>query len=256
MPFRHPAATRREAVDLVREGVLPVIAGRRLGVDPSTVYAWLHADAPHLVGSPAARCWRCRPEVAADHAAYAYLLGLYLGDGWLTTAKNGGCFLSIACCDTWPGLQQECEDAMRRVLATSVCWVRRKGCHDIKAHSTHWRCLLPQHGAGKKHHRPIVLEPWQREVVSQHPGPLLRGLFHSDGWRGHNVAVRRAPDGFVTRYRYSRYMFTNLSEDIRGICTDALDELGIAWRPVGRSVVSVARRGAVAALDEHVGPKY
>lgn len=115
---------------------------------------------------------------------------------------------------------------------------------------------VPQHGSGKKHNRPIVLEPWQREVVTAHPGRLLRGLFHSDGWRGHNVAVHRAPDGFVTRYRYTRYEFTNKSADIRGICTDALDLLGIPWRANGPWRISVNRRAAVAALDEHVGPKF
>jgi len=67
--------------------------------------------------------------------------------------------------------------------------------------------------------------------------------------------VHRRPDGFVTRYRYSRYEFTNKSADIRGLCTDALDRLGIAWRPNGALRVSVNRRAAVAALDEHVGPK-
>ncbi|MCY7363861.1 MAG: LAGLIDADG family homing endonuclease [Frankiaceae bacterium] len=114
---------------------------------------------------------------------------------------------------------------------------------------------VPQHGPGKKHDPPIVLAPWQQEVVDEHPGLLLRGLFNSDGWRGHNVAVKRHPDGFVTRYRYSRYKFTNKSDDIRALCTDGLDRLGIAWRPNGALRVSVNRRAAVAALAEHVGPK-
>lgn len=255
MPFRHPAAVRREAVGLVRQGLLPAAAARRVGVNPTTVYVWLHADAPDLVGPPDVRCWRCRPETAADHTAYAYLLGLYLGDGWLTCTPKGYWCLSVACCATWPGLQQECEDAMRNVLATSVCRVRRKGCQEVKAYSKHWSCLFPQHGTGKKHARPIRFEVWQQAVVSEHPGELLRGLFHSDGWRGQNVAVKRV-GGTVVRYRYPRYEFTNLSADIRGICTDARDQLGIAWRPVGAYVISVARREAVASLDEHVGPKY
>lgn len=239
---------------LVAGGLLPRLAASQVGVNPTTVYAWLHEEAPGLIGNPALRCWRCHPHVAPDLAAYAELLGLYLGDGWLTRTPRGHLFLSIACCDDWPGLAH-CEEVMRAVLATSVCRVRRKGCHDVKAYSQHWLCLFPQHGPGKKHARPIILEPWQQEIVDEHPGRLLRGLFHSDGWRGNNVAVHRAEDGFVTRYRYPRYEFTNKSEDIRRICTDALDLLGIAWRPNGDFRISVARRGAVAVLDEHVGPK-
>ena len=29
----------------------------------------------------------------------------------------------------------------------------------------HWPCLFPQHGPGRKHERPIVLEHWQRVIV-------------------------------------------------------------------------------------------
>jgi hypothetical protein len=32
-----------------------------------------------------------------------------------------------------------------------------------------------------KHERPIVLEPWQRELVAATPWALLRGLIRSDG---------------------------------------------------------------------------
>ncbi len=254
MPFRHPPEVRAAAVQSVRDGLVPRQAARRAGVDLSSLYAWLHGDAPELVRGSARRCWRCHPDAHPDAAAYAHLLGLYLGDGWVTRLRNTS-FLSVACDDVWPGLADECEQVMRQVLATAVCRVRRKGCHDVKAYSQHWPCLFPQHGPGKKHDRPIVLEPWQEQIVGEHPGRLLRRLFNSDGWRGHNVAVHRRPDGFVTRYRYSRYEFTNNSADIRRLCTDALDRLGIAWRPNGPFRVSVNRRAAVAALDEHVGPK-
>lgn len=57
------------------------------------------------------------------------------------------------------------------------------------------------------------------------------------------------------RYRYARYEFTDLSADIRAICTQALDRLEIPWRPNGIRI-TVNRRAAVAALDEHVGPEH
>ncbi|MFJ1537147.1 hypothetical protein ACIODS_01245 [Micromonospora chalcea] len=50
-------------------------------------------------------------------------------------------------------------------------------------------------------------------------------------------------------------MFVNESADIMGLCQQALDRLGIAWRMNRRNSLSVARREAVAALDRHVGPK-
>ncbi|HVX09150.1 hypothetical protein [Humibacter sp.] len=83
------------------------------------------------------------------------------------------------------------------------------------------------------------------------PRPLLRGLFHSDGWRGTNFATNHG-----RRYEYPRYLFSNRSEDILGICGWALDLLDIAWRRNNTNSLSVARRDAVARLDEFVGPKY
>ncbi|HWG94708.1 MAG TPA: hypothetical protein VNU66_10835, partial [Mycobacteriales bacterium] len=222
----------------------------------STVYAWLHADAPELVGSAKPRCFRCAGTGPPRPSAYAYLLGLYLGDGWLHEGRRGVWTLGIYCDDAWPGLLEAAASAARDVSGRSPCRVPKRGCQEVKTYWKHWPCLFPQHGPGRKHQRLIELDPWQAAVVAQEPGPLLRGLFHSDGWRGHNVAVHRGPDGFVTRYRYPRYEFSNKSDDIRRICTDALDLLGIAWRPTSRYRIAVSRREAVAALDEHVGPKY
>jgi hypothetical protein len=51
-------------------------------------------------------------------------------------------------------------------------------------------------------------------------------------------------------------MFKNESADILGICGEALDQLGVDWRFSQYNTISVARRGAVARLDQFVGPKY
>jgi len=117
-----------------------------------------------------------------------------------------------------------------------------------------WLHLFPQHGVGRKHTRPIVLEPWQVALVDADPRPLIRGLIHSDGWRGTNWTERRV-GGTTRRYTYPRYQFSNRSDDIRTIFTTALDRLGISWRQSNRWTVSVARREAVAVLDAFVGPK-
>ena len=44
--------------------------------------------------------------------------------------------------------------------------------------------------------------------------------------------------------------------DILRLCGETLDQLGVAWRFSRRNAISVARREAVARLDEFVGPKY
>ena len=120
----------------------------------------------------------------------------------------------------------------------------------VQAYSMRWPGLLPQHGPGIKHERPIALTEWQLEITRRHPKPLIRGLLHSDGCR----FINRVRHGEKV-YAYPRYMFSNRSRDIHAIFSDHLDQLGIAWRWSNDHAISIARREAVARLDEFVGPK-
>jgi hypothetical protein len=106
-----------------------------------------------------------------------------------------------------------------------------------------------------KHTRKITLETWQQEIVDEFTEEFIRGLIHSDGCRAINKVRRRLPSG-ERWYEYPRYFFTNASDDIRNLFTDALDRLEIAWKQSNTRVISVARTEAVARLDEFVGPKY
>ncbi len=118
-----------------------------------------------------------------------------------------------------------------------------------------WSELFPQHGPGRKHERPIVLEPWQREIVARHPWQFVRGLIHSDGCRTTNRFKTRLPSGRVAEYVYPRYFFSNLSADIRGLFCACCDRLGLRWTQSNPRNISIAHRASVALLDEYVGPK-
>jgi hypothetical protein len=200
----------------------------------------------------AERCPFCSssPREIDDPVAYAYLLGQYLGDGHLLT--TGRVPLLTVMCDTrHTGVIYEVSKAMEAAGARTVGYQERVGCIGVRAHWMHWPCLIPQHGPGKKHQRPITLSGWQQTIVDRHPGTFVRGLFHSDGSRFLN-RVRQG--GKV--YCYPRYMFVNESTDIMRLCRLALDRLGIAWRMARPNSLSVARREAVTELDRHVGPKW
>ena len=218
-----------------------------------TVGNWLYGErAKRRAEAHPSRCARCAdpPRKPADPAAYAYLLGLYLGDGHLVTSTRVP-VLRIYCTATWRGLIVACKNAMLRVLARKVHMVRRGGCVVVQSSSNHWPCFLPQCGPGKKHDRPISLTVWQQDVVDNHMGHFLRGLFHSDGCCVTNRVTRNGKT-----YEYPRYMFANESVDIMKLCQESLDKLGIGWRMCRPNLLSVARRDAVAELDRHVGPKW
>jgi hypothetical protein len=250
---------------MLRDGVRNAEVARMLSVPPGTVGWWWHEDRRRSGTSPGKHrsiCSRCDPhELPLNRAAYSYLLGLYLGDGCISAGtamlKKGVFVLTIACSDTWPGLMDACETAIRAVMPHNRVWRRaRPGCHQVSCSSRHWPCLFPQHGPGRKHEREIVLEPWQREIVDDFPEDFVRGLIHSDGCRVLNSAVRTR-NGKTTRYYYSRYHFTNESSHIRTLFTDTLDKLGIEWRYNNpRKNISIARRESVRKLDSFVGPKY
>lgn len=182
------------------------------------------------------------------------MLGLYLGDGCISSGPKGVYSLRIACCDDYPRLMDECEESIRVVRPGRVSRAQSVGCTYVAAYSKHWPHLFPQHGPGRKHERSIVLEAWQRDIVEAYPGRFLRGLIHSDGCRFINWTTRPVA-GVVKRYEYPRYYFTNASADIRGLCCWALGMLDVSHTHPSERNISVARKLAVAVLDEHVGPK-
>lgn len=238
---------------------------RELGVNRRTVSDWVRGrtrsrrpPSTYIHRHRAAiTCPRCPdseeflPGITAY--SYAYLLGLYLGDGTLSSHPRGVYRLRIFLDRAHPRIIGEGEAAMSIVLpASKVGVIRRRdeSMNEVSAYSTHWPHLFPQHGPGPKHKRKIALEPWQKRVVAQHPGRLLRGLIHSDGCR----VVNRIRHPKRT-YEYPRYFFSNRSLDIQRIFCDACDRLDVAWRQDGPWNVSVARREAVTIMDRHVGPK-
>jgi hypothetical protein len=235
---------REVALRLVAEGRSLNGVSLQLGISRSSLREW--RDHPDPLRA-ARTCLRCQaPPGVPDAFCYAHLLGLYLGDGCISAGAKGVYSLRIACCDDYPRLMDECEESVRAVRSGRVGRTASIGCAYITAHSKHWPCLFPQHGPGRKHERSIVLEAWQVQIVEEHAGRFLRGLFHSDGCRITNWTTRPVA-GAVKRYEYPRYFFSNASADIRGLCC-------WATHPSERNI-SVARKQAVAVLDQHVGPK-
>ncbi len=186
--------------------------------------------------------------------AYSRLLGYYLGDGCIS-AHARYFTLRVSCDASYPRIIDDVGAALAAVHpARPVHLVAGPGVIVVSSAWQHWPCLFPQHGPGRKHERPIVLEDWQRTIVEAHPAPFLRGLFHSDGSRVRNW-TSKVIAGEVKRYDYPRWQFTNESADIRELCCWALDLADVPWRQSNRTTISVSTRPAVARLDELIGLK-
>jgi hypothetical protein len=248
---------------LVDDGFNDCEISRKTSIPRGTIRDWRYGKTPRRnlpprtsgsrnAGNGCTACGHPSHDFAELHADdYAYLLGLYLGDGTISKARRGVFKLRITLDSQYPRIIAECMAATQSVCPSSkVNRASRIGCIEVYSYSRMWPCLFPQHGAGPKHCRPIWLAEWQEQIASLAPERLVRGLIHSDGCRVINRVRVKGKE-----YRYPRYFFCNHSADIRGIFCRYCDQLGIDWRPDGWKNISIARRKSVAYIDQFIGPK-
>lgn len=190
-------------------------------------------------------------------STYAYLLGLYLGDGHVANAASNP-FLAIYLDQAYPGVVGECKRSLIATFPRVNVGVRRRrgtGAIIVQLSSVELLAAFPQHGPGKKHERKIELEPWQRDITHRYPKQFLRGLIHSDGSRCINSFEVDLPRGGRRRYSYPRYFFTNYSAHIRGLFCEHCELVGVRWTQSNARNISVSDRRSVALMDGFIGPK-
>jgi intein-encoded DNA endonuclease-like protein len=193
--------------------------------------------------------WRSWLEDADYRKNYAYVLGLYLGDGDISKV-NYTYRIRIVQDSKYPNILRSIEESLQQLLPNNKVQCKKHylfNSHILSAYSQHIPEMFPQHGLGRKHTRKIELEDWQQTIVDEFPIEFLRGLYHSDGSRSvvRNKGSKRS---------YVWYQFAQKSLDIRKLYTDTLDKLGIAWTQQHRNT-SVYRKVHTEFLDQVLGPK-
>jgi len=231
--------------ELDREGWNRSQISRLSGIPRSTVKDWLRNDHVERARSRCPRCGHASNDFSRlPGASYAYLLGLYLGDGVISRGR-GRCFrLRITMDSRYPGVIEAARDAMRSVMPSSRVNVRERAADratEVSSYSNAWPCLIPQTGPGPKHARAIALADWQTTIVDRWPGDFARGLIHSDGCRVINRVGGRD---------YPRYFFTQVSDDIRALFCEACIRLGVRYTQSSRKNISIAASASVSLLDE------
>ena len=257
----HNAKTVATVLKLHGEGLNNCEISRQTGVSRPTVRDWINGRLPHSyrsADSPRRGCPRCGCDAHRfDRLGpdYVHLLGLYLGDGSIAEHRRAVYRLRITLDVRYPCIVRECEDVMRVVVPRNRVGrqLRTCNCYEVHAYSKSWPCLFPQHGAGLKHERRIILTRWQQQLAERWPEKLIRGMIQSDGCRFTNTGR--------CGWRHPRYSFSNVSTDITSIFCSACDCLGLRWTaafPKSESAavsIYVSRKADVAKLDQFVGPK-
>jgi len=171
----HPQTTVDRARRLSQLGLIDREVAQITGVPIRTIQKWRTGTRRGPCKPRRTDCPRCtgRP---LDEPAYSYVLGLYLGDGWLTRGRKDVFALNLACCDDWPGLFGGREE--RDVIGDA----------DVQG------IQRPQswHDRGQEHFEALAVPfPVARAWPQTHPDPRRRRLA-----AGH---CRKAPGGFRQR---------------------------------------------------------
>lgn len=245
----HPGPQIDRALALHTRGHSAREISVRLGIPRRTVSDWVAGRLPRQGLGRGERCRACGGPTHSFEdlpPSYAYLLGLYLGDGSIASHARGVYKLRINLDASYPTIIERAASAMSQVLPKSKVntWLRSYGDVEVYSYSKVWPCLFPQH-AGEEAPSPDPARGLAGAVGSGKPELVLRGLIHSDGCRFLNTG---------RRWSHPRYAFSNLSPDIRRIFTHACDLLGLRWTTSGRTVY-VSRKADVAEMDRFVGPK-
>jgi hypothetical protein len=127
---------------LVLQGLNDCDVARRTGIPRSTIRQWRIGQLPNF-DRPGSNCPVCAGDpMTLPQLPYTYLLGLYLGDGYIASHPRGVYRLRISCANAYPELIR-CQSAMVAVLPSKVSLVPCQGCTEVASYSKHWPCLFP-----------------------------------------------------------------------------------------------------------------
>lgn len=249
------------------DGNSKLFVSKQLGLDYGTVRSWWNKDA-RVIQSAEIEDLKSSKYGFESHLGYqySYLLGLYLGDGYINKQGKYTYKLRITQTKKYIKLIEEHKQALKDVIGCKVGIYQTKvGCVDVFGHSKEIPILFPQCGPGYKHSRKIELEQWQYNIVKTYPKQFIKGLIQTDGCR--YIQTIKTKNGVR---QYTKYNFTNTSQDIICLFCWACDEIGLYYTTHSRNsirpkentasgaiktTVTFNKRKDVELLDTFVGPK-
>jgi hypothetical protein len=127
--------------ELLGEGLKIAEITRRVGVSRWTVRNWMTTGFDNVLhgrldsSGEDVRCDFCPYVRDLSETSYAYLLGLYLGDGYIASHPRGVYRLRIFQDNKYPFLIHQCAIAMNWVIPSRIGFVQKDGCIEIASAS-------------------------------------------------------------------------------------------------------------------------
>jgi hypothetical protein len=119
---------------LREQGLTQTEIAMQVGIGQTTVSRWLRRGEPAVLSSPVRRARspshdcpdRCHLRLGLPAMPYAYLLGQYLGDGYIVLTERGVYRLIISCCATYPDIVRETRRAIGFVMPNNAVGSRSR----------------------------------------------------------------------------------------------------------------------------------
>lgn len=145
-------------MSLIADGRNDCEISRLTGIPRSTVRDWrsgAHHSTFRCMSGSDHQCGEDHDFSTLRPKEYSYVLGMYLGDGYIARSRRGVWRLRVVLDTRYPGIIEECCHAMEAVMPGRRAYrlPRRSRCIEVSMYSKHWPCLFPQHGSGRKHER-------------------------------------------------------------------------------------------------------
>jgi DNA-binding transcriptional regulator WhiA len=210
-----------KALELKKEGFNNSEISRQLDIPRRTIIDWVSGKIKLNESSKEKRKNFNPLDYLKDKKeAYSYILGLYLGDGYINKTEKSWrirFFLDYK----YDKLNDFATEELQKVFPNNkINILNHKNTKGNSSYITLYTCsvliekLFPQIGKGKKHERKIELTDWQKEIIDYKF--LLKGLFHSDG----SYYKQTNSNSFY-------YNFSNLSKDIIEIFCECCNKINV-----------------------------
>lgn len=223
------------------------------GIPRGTIKDWLKQMPKNF--QPMEKKFELKQRIISNknfHDAYSYLLGLYLGDGYINACKRTF-RLRIFLDEKYSHLNNYAKNMMEFIFADNSVSVYKPGLNHIciGVYNSELIDLFPQHGFGNKWQRKIELKDWQNEILNKEF--FLKGLIHSDGCFYEEKINKK--------YLYERFMFSNKSIDLHEIFQNICNSLNIEYdfqhkgNTNGVWQTRIAKKESVKKLKQIIGTK-
>lgn len=213
MPKRKSTHEVNQILELYKSGHSQNKIFKTLGIDRGTIR--------QIINDPDGYLQKATVEfdlLSIDKKSYAFILGVYLGDGCISKTHKADIYrLRIALDLKYQKLNEEVILELQKIFPNNKVSLNRTGETNgciVSVYSSSLLKLFPQHDTGRKHERPIILEEWQKEIIDDFKIDFLKGLMYTDGC-------------FYYSGKYEMCNFTNKSKDIINLCSDTMNKLNI-----------------------------